>query len=116
MYQFTAGHCAVEAGYIFLGTWGTEFPDGTLHAIGTVHNYVLNSSGDEAILNINNPTGWDLPQGWVYVMPGSNTTLNEEYPISSSQYSTVGARVCETGPPRPVPHLARFVARFLVSG
>jgi hypothetical protein len=94
LYQFTAGHCAVEDG---TGTWGTEFPDGTLHAIGTVHNYVLNSSGDEAILNINNPTGWDLPQGWVYVMPGSDTTLNEEYPISSSQYSTVGARVCETG-------------------
>jgi hypothetical protein len=99
LYQFTAGHCVVPpgAGYTFTGTWWTQFTDGTTHAIGTVHNYVLGASGDEAILNINNPGGWRLPQGWVYVMLGSDTTLNYEYPISSAQYSTIGARVCETG-------------------
>ena len=99
LYEFTAGHCVAPpgSGYTFTGTWSTKFTDGSTHAIGTVHNYVLGASGDEAILNINNPSGWRLPQGWVYVMVGSNTTLNYEYPISSAQYSTVGARICETG-------------------
>lgn len=96
LYEFTAGHCAAEAG---TGTWGTYFPppNPTVHAIGTVHNYIYNSSGDEAILNINNPSGWGLPQGWVYVQSGPNTTLNERYPITSAHYSTQGARVCFTG-------------------
>ena len=94
LYQFTAGHCAVESG---TGTWSTYFADGSQHAIGTVHNYILGPAGDMAILNINNPNGWMLPQGWVYVTPGSNTTLNERYPITSAQYSTQGARICETG-------------------
>ena len=96
LYQFTAGHCAAEDG---AGTWGTYFPypHPTVHAIGTVHHYVFGPRGDEAILNISNPAGWKLPQGWVYVMAGPNTTRNEEYPISSAQYSTQGARVCETG-------------------
>ena len=93
-YQFTAGHCAVESG---TGTWWTYFADGSQHAIGTVHKYILGGAGDMAILNINNPNGWELPHGWVYVMAGSNTTLNERYPITSAQYSTEGARVCETG-------------------
>ena len=99
LYQFTAGHCVAPpgSGHTFTGTWSTKFPDLSTHAIGTVHNYVLGASGDEAILNINNPSGWKLPQGWVYVMAGPNTTLNEEYPISSADYSTLGARVCETG-------------------
>lgn len=94
LYEFTAGHCAAAAG---TATWATEFPDGSQHLIGTVHHYIFSTNGDEAILNINNPTGWQLPQGWVYVQGGPNTTLNEEYPISSAQYSTQGARVCETG-------------------
>lgn len=95
LYLFTAGHCMVEGGG-FLGTWWTKFPDGSLHAVGAVHHYIYGGS-DEAILTINNPSGWHLPQGWVYVMVGPNTTLNEEYPISSTQYSTQGARVCYTG-------------------
>jgi streptogrisin C len=94
LYQFTAGHCAVNSG---TGTWWTYFKDGTQHAIGTVHNYIFGPAGDMAILNINNPSGWMLPQGWVNVMAGSNTTLNERYPITSAQYSTQGARICETG-------------------
>lgn len=96
LYQFTAGHCVAEGGG-FPGTWWTKFPDGSSHAIGAAHNYVFGKSGDEAILNINNPSGWMLPQGWVYVMTGPDTTLNEEYPISSAQYSTQGARICYTG-------------------
>jgi hypothetical protein len=95
LYEFTAGHCAALYG---AGTWLTQFPDGSTHAVGPVHHYVFGSSGDEAILTINNPTGWQLPQGWVYVTanPGV-TTLNQEYPISSAQYSTQGARVCKSG-------------------
>jgi len=95
LYQFTAGHCVTEGG--FTGTWSTKFPDGSSHAIGAVHNYMLGAGGDMAILNISNPNGWMLPQGWVYVMAGPNTTLNERYPITSAQYSTQGARICESG-------------------
>ena len=54
-------------------------------------------SGDEAILAINNPTGWKLPQGWVYVTAGTDTTVNQQYPISSAQYSTLNQRICTTG-------------------
>jgi hypothetical protein len=93
-YMFTAGHCAAEAG---TGMWATRFPGGSLHLIGTVHRYVYGANGDEAILNINNPTGWILPRGLVYVLKGPDTTRNEDYTISSAQYSTRGARVCETG-------------------
>lgn len=99
LYQFTAGHCAVEAPNGATNRWATAFPNLSGHVIGTVHHYIWGLSGDEAILNINNPgpAGWKLPQGWVAVMKGPNTTLNEEYPISSAQYSTLGARVCESG-------------------
>jgi hypothetical protein len=96
LYQFTAGHCVAEGS--FTGTWSTKFPDGSTHAVGPVHNYTDGPSGDMAILAINNPSGWQLPQGWVYVTANSGvTTLNEEYPISSAQYSTQGARVCKSG-------------------
>jgi hypothetical protein len=97
LYLFTAGHCAVEVPNGATNRWATGFANLTGHVIGTMHHYIWGPSGDEAILNINNPSGWELPQGWVAVMAGSNTTLNEEYPISSAQYSTQGARVCESG-------------------
>jgi hypothetical protein len=95
LYQFTAGHCAAAGGS---GNWWTSFPDHSAHNVGPVHHFIYGNSGDEAILSINNPTGWHLPQGWVYVTanPGV-TTLNEEYPINSAQYSTQGARVCKSG-------------------
>jgi hypothetical protein len=94
LYVITAGHCAAEAG---TGTWAARFPDGSVHVVGAVHRYDYGTGGDEAILNINNPSGWKLPQGWVYVKASPNTTLNDQYPITSAQYSTLGARVCETG-------------------
>lgn len=94
LYQFTAGHCASGG---FTGTWSTEFPNDSIHAIGPVHHYIFSKAGDMAILAINNPAGWQLPQGWVYVTASSNTTLNQQYAISSAQYSTQGARICKTG-------------------
>jgi streptogrisin C len=94
LYMLTAGHCAAEGG---TGPWATAIPHSGVHVIGTVHHYIFGPSGDEAILNINNPHGWHLPQGWVYVTAGPNTTRNERYRISSAQYSTQGARICETG-------------------
>jgi streptogrisin C len=94
LYQFTAGHCAAGG---FTGTWSTEFPDHSIHAIGPVHHYIFSKAGDMAILAINNPAGWQLPTGLVYVTASSNTTLNQQYAISSAQYSTQGARVCKTG-------------------
>lgn len=97
LYQFTAGHCAVEVPNGGTNRWATGFANLTGHVIGTMHHAIWGPSGDVAILSINNPTGWHLPQGWVAVMAGPNTTLNEEYPISSAQYSTQGARICESG-------------------
>jgi hypothetical protein len=97
LYQFTAGHCVSQGIWLWTGTWSTKFPDGSTHAIGPVHNYVFGNGGDEAILAINNPSGWQLPQGWVYVTAGTNTTLNQQYPISSAQYSTLNQRICTTG-------------------
>ena len=52
--------------------------------MGSVHHYVYGAAGDEAILNINNPSGWKLPRGWVYVLKGPDATLNQEYAISSA--------------------------------
>ena len=96
LYLFTAGHCAVDDGS-GTGTWATAFPDHTMHVIGTVHNYVYGTGGDMAILNINNPTGGSCHRGGFMVLAGPNTTLNERYPITSAQYSTMGGRICETG-------------------
>lgn len=73
--------------------WATRFPGGSLHLIGTVHGYVYGANGDEAILNIKNPTSWILPRGLVYVLEGPDTTRNEDYTISSAQYSTRGANL-----------------------
>jgi streptogrisin C len=97
LYQFTAGHCVSQGIWLWNGTWSTKFPDGSTHAIGPVHNYVFGNGGDEAILAINNPSGWQLPQGWVYVTAGTDTTVNQQYPISSAQYSTLNQRSCTTG-------------------
>jgi streptogrisin C len=93
-YLFTAGHCAADVG---TGNWYTKFAsDGSQHTVGTVQRYAFGYGGDEAIININNPTGWMLPQGWVDAQ-GQNSTTNQNYPITSAQYSTQGARVCGTG-------------------
>ena len=93
LYQFTAGHCLLGRS----DNWHTDFVDGSQHNIGKRHNWHVGTGGDVGILKINNPTGWDLPENFVYVQASSDTTPNEEYAITSTTTSSIGDRVCLTG-------------------
>jgi hypothetical protein len=97
LYQFTAGHCAVYGGQ---DVWFTRFVDGSAHNIGDVHNFRYGSSGDMAILHVNNEPGWDS-ENWVHVKAGDDTTEDEEYEITSTSYSVIGQRICFTGSVTP---------------
>jgi hypothetical protein len=90
----SAGHCATFGGF---DTWYAYQPGtGQLHAIGPVHSYRSSSTGDFAILKINNVSGWN-PKPWVYVHASSDTTQNASYLITSVGISSPGMRVCHTG-------------------
>lgn len=93
LYQFTAGHCVDGA----RGTWWTHFADGTKHVIGPVHNFRYDSSGDAAILQVSNPSGWRA-RAWVMVTAGPDTgDARFAYPISRDAKSVIGQRVCTSG-------------------
>jgi hypothetical protein len=94
-YTTTAGHCNSHTWY------EKQIADGAFHTIGPTHNAIFNDSSDEAITTVNNPSGWQLPNNYVYVTPSYGTiptTLNERYTITSetSGYVT-GIYVCHTG-------------------
>lgn len=94
LFVMSAGHCADLDG---TDTWYAYQPGtGQLHAIGPVHNYRYNSTGDFAILTINNVPGWN-PKPWVYVHASSDTVGDPDYVITGDGGSTVGMRVCHTG-------------------
>jgi len=93
LYQLTAGHCAYGAAG---GSWYTRFSGGSAHTIGPVHRYTFGSTGDMALIRVNNPTGWRA-RAWTYVTAGPDTSLNESYKISAVGRSAVGARVCISG-------------------
>ena len=96
-YLFTAGHCVRRVQQLGgTGSWSTEFTDGSVHVIGSMHNFRWDSSGDMAILNVNNPRGWS-PQSEVYVTAGPNTTLDTTYRISADNWSMIGQRICMGG-------------------
>jgi len=92
-YQFTAGHC----GQASLGPWATLFTDGSGHLVGPIHHWEWNAGGDEAIMLVNNPVGWQLPSATVEVTAGPNTTADLQYAISSENFSVLGQRICTTG-------------------
>jgi hypothetical protein len=92
-YQFTAGHC----GQASLGPWATQFTDGSTHLVGPIHHWEWNAGGDEAIMLVNNPNGWQLPSATVNVTDGPNTTADPNYAISSENFSVLGQRICTTG-------------------
>lgn len=93
-YLLTAGHCTASAPS---ATWSTQFAGGSTHVIGNTHNHVLGGAGDMAIIRVNNPGGWDLPRGIVFVTAGPDTARDETYHISSEGGSVVGQRVCKSG-------------------
>jgi hypothetical protein len=93
LYQLTAGHC----GQADLGPWGTQFTNGSAHLVGPIHHWEWNSGGDEAIMLVNNPAGWQLPSGTVNVTAGPQTTADPNYAIKSEDFSVLGQRICTTG-------------------
>jgi hypothetical protein len=93
LYQFTAGHCVDTDS----GTWSTRFTNNSTHNVGAPHNFHYGASGDMAIIRVNNVAGWDLPNNWVHVTDGADTSQNEEYTINSEGSSTIGMRICITG-------------------
>jgi hypothetical protein len=100
-YLLTAGHCVVGG---YTDEWSADFANGQGHVIGKVHNFRFDTSGDMAILRINNPTGWN-PQPWVYVTASSSTTKSfsttedPDYLIINDGWSAplLHQRVCKTG-------------------
>jgi hypothetical protein len=93
LYQFTAGHC-IDGGAN--DDWYTLFTNGEAHAIGDWHHWKWASSGDMAIVHIDNEPGWN-PRGWVQVTSGPDTTADSTYHISSDNYSVIGMRICISG-------------------
>lgn len=85
-YLTTQRHCLSDSGG-WSGTWYSAFSDLVHHAIGAPHNW---NDSDLAILNIDNPGGWN-PNPYI------RYSGNELYPISSAQIPVVGARTCMSG-------------------
>jgi hypothetical protein len=92
LYVMTAGHCGDGA----QGVWWTDFPDGSAHNIGSTWHWEWNSGGDMSITTIDNVAGWS-PRAWVEVTSGPFTSANSQYPITSTNWSVTGQRVCTTG-------------------
>jgi streptogrisin C len=98
MYLITAGHC------IFVGgadDWTSLQPrTGQQHVIGPAWNNKWDSTGDMAILRINNPssTGWN-PKPWVFVTDCSvgNCVEDQDYYISDDGGQGLGERICNAG-------------------
>jgi hypothetical protein len=95
-YLLTEGHC----GSANVGTWTEQFPDGTLHVLGSMHNKRQDSTGDWATVTVG--SNWST-SGTVLVLPstspGKSTTYNASYPINSIGASSTiqGSYVCESG-------------------
>ncbi len=92
LYMMTAGHCGFGA----QGVWWTDFQDSSAHNIGSTWHWEWNSGGDMSIITVDNVAGWS-PRGWVEVTAGPFTTANSQYPITSTNWSVTGQRVCTTG-------------------
>jgi streptogrisin C len=93
-YIMFAGHCRDYGGG---GTWYVYQPStGIRHAVGLVHNSVFDSTGDFAIVHIDNVAGWN-PKHWVYVHASADTALDPDYYIIDDAGSAPGIRVCLSG-------------------
>lgn len=101
-YQFTAGHCMVQAS----GTsWTTRDTAGTTRTIGPEHSWnwgtgycggTACSSSDRAIVRVSDVPFWGT-RGFVFVRTGPHTTPNTLYPIRADGFSTVNLWVCMSG-------------------
>jgi hypothetical protein len=94
LYQFTAGHCGEES--LTGATWSARASDGSAVALGPMHHWEWDSGGDMAIVLIEDTSTWN-PQPWVFVTAGPETTENQTYPITATNWTVVGQRICITG-------------------
>lgn len=94
-YLLTAGHCMNDG-----ATWYEKFQSDLIwHKIGSRWNSYFGSTGDAAIVTVDNVSGWS-PQGIVYVRASSGaypTTENPTYSIKYTGTANVGDYVCHTG-------------------
>lgn len=100
-YILTAGHCAYAAGG---SVWSAWFASGASHQVGYTHSYTLDSTGDYAIIGIENPSGWQVSGNryvWVGPSAAGITTQNSFYPISGDGYPASGSVLCATGTVSP---------------
>ncbi len=93
LYQFTAGHCALEGR---TGTWSTAFANRAPHAIGAIGGRYQVGGSDEAIIQVANPAGWQA-RAWVNVTASPYTAADSQYSIGADGGSVVGMRICTTG-------------------
>jgi streptogrisin B len=99
-FAFTAGHCWTGSS---THNWSVRMPKtGSFHVVGPMTNRNFSSSGDMAVIRVNNPSGWALPRNWVYVRQSDGdrkTTEDPQYPITATGTSPglVGSYVCYTG-------------------
>jgi Trypsin len=103
LYLMTAGHCGYYHQPYQNDPWWQYFYNGERHDIGPMHHWVFDTSGDAAIVAVDNETGW-RPRAWVYVeswtgLPGVGGTIrNPEYPIyDDGSGLPEGTRLCKTG-------------------
>jgi hypothetical protein len=97
---FTAGHCVAG---LTSTVHSSRFADGiTFKSLGVTGANLWNSSGDAALIEIDDPNGWQV-RNWVNVgASGSNggvsgTAAKQDYPINGDSESVFGMRICRTG-------------------
>ena len=93
-YLMTAGHCFYGQPH---AVWKARFADNTTHTIGAGHSHKFPGSGDYALINIDNPTGWKVgPTAYVWVGASHQgiTSENPLYKIDATGHSSVNMVVC----------------------
>lgn len=97
---FTAGHCVSGAGAT---VHSSRFADGlTFKSLGVTGANQWGSGGDMALVEIDDPNGWQV-RNWVNVgASGSNggvsgSVAKQDYPINGDSESVFGMRICRTG-------------------
>ena len=100
LYAMTAGHCVhdpVRGVDTRNDVWWARQPaTGGFHHIGTPHTSYFDYRGDAALVNVNNPAGWQA-RAWVWVRPPE--PQNQTYSINADDGpdGLEGKRVCHTG-------------------
>lgn len=95
LYQFTAGHCAING---YNDTWSTALANRAPRDIGAIGNrFVFGAGGDAAIIQVADPAFW-VARAWVQVTGvAGETTRDDQYTIGADGGTMVNMRICATG-------------------